>query len=244
MSDLMVSSLPSPSPTVSPPTPPTFPGISYSEMSLLQQSRSKVQNLPQSSALKIVPVSVFCSKLLCDVSIGVLRPLVPEPMRRAVFESIHKVSHPGKRASQRLISQSFVWEFLSRDVNLWAQSCISCQQSKVQTHVKTPVHHIPVPGSRFSHIHVDLVGSLPQSCGFSYLFTIIHRSTRWPEATGLWRGSTDSLRFPSVLDLLGLIGFTTFLWFYSDSGAFPEKIRQFPPLQLFLVLCWFFLVSS
>ena len=86
-----------------------------------------------------MPVPVSGSKLLCDVSTGVLRPLVPEPMRRAVFESIHQVSHPSKQASWRLISQSFVWEFLSRDVNLWAQSCICCQQSKVQTYLKTPL---------------------------------------------------------------------------------------------------------
>ena len=96
MSNLMVSSLPSPYPTVSPPIPPIFLGISYSEMSLLQQSCSKVQNLRQSSAMKIVPVPVSGSKLFCDLSTGVICPLVPEPMRRAVFESINKVSHPGK----------------------------------------------------------------------------------------------------------------------------------------------------
>ena len=128
MSGLMLYSLPSPSPTVS---LPTFPGILYSEMSLLQQSCSKVQNLHQSSTLKIVPVTVSGSKLPCYVSTGVLHPLVPEPMKRAVFESIHKVSHPGKLASLRLISLNFDWEFLSKDVNLWAQSCISCQQNKV-----------------------------------------------------------------------------------------------------------------
>ena len=38
-----------------------------------------------------------------------------------------------------LISRSFVWEFMSRDVNLWIQSCISCQRSKVQTRIKTRV---------------------------------------------------------------------------------------------------------
>ena len=62
----MVSSLPSPSPTVSPPTPPIFPGISYSETWLLQQSCSEVQNLRQSSAMKIVPVPVSGSKFFCD----------------------------------------------------------------------------------------------------------------------------------------------------------------------------------
>ena len=215
VSDLRVPS--PPSPKVSTPTPPTFPGISYSEMSLLQQSCSKVQVLRQSSALKVVPVPISGSVLLCDVSTGVLRPLVPESMRRVVFESIHKVSHPGKRASRRLISQSFVWEYLSRDVNLWAQSCIDCQRSKVQTHVKSPVHHIPVPGRRFSHIHVDLVGPLPQSCGFSYLFTIIDRSTRWPEAIPLQSTTAEDCARVLLCSWIPLFGVPSIIT--SDRGA-------------------------
>ena len=39
-----------------------------------------------------------------------------------------------------------------------------------------------MPSRRFSHIHVDLVGPLPASKGFTYLFTIIDRTSRWPEA--------------------------------------------------------------
>ena len=66
-----------------------------------------------------------------------------------------------------------------------AQSCLECQRSKMQNHVKSPIQHIPVPGRRFFHIHVDLVGPLPQSNGFFHLFTIINRSTRWPEAIPL-----------------------------------------------------------
>ena len=175
VSELLVSSLPSPSfPTIYPTTPPLVPGISYSEMSLLQQSCPKVQNIRQSSALKVVSVPISGSPgLLCDVSAGIHRPLVPESMRRAVFNSVHQVSHPGKRASR-----SFVWEFLSKDVDLWAQSCLDCQRSKVQSHVKSPVHHIPVPGRRFSHIHVDLVGPLPQSNGFS-LSSLIDQQDGW-----------------------------------------------------------------
>ena len=43
------------------------------------------------------------------------------------------------------------------------------------------LQQIPVPGRRFSHIHVDLIGPLPQSCGYTFLFTIIERTSRWPE---------------------------------------------------------------
>jgi hypothetical protein len=47
--------------------------------------------------------------------------------------------------------------------------------------VQVPPQHIPVPIRRFSHIHVDLVGPLPASKGFTYQFTIIDRTSRWPE---------------------------------------------------------------
>ncbi|GFR70808.1 Pol polyprotein [Elysia marginata] len=39
-----------------------------------------------------------------------------------------------------------------------------------------------VPEKRFSHINIDIVGPLPESCGQRYLITIIDRNTRWPEA--------------------------------------------------------------
>ena len=35
---------------------------------------------------------------------------------------------------------------------------------------------------RFDNIHVDIVGPLPKSQEKQYLFTIIDRFTRWPEA--------------------------------------------------------------
>ena len=54
-------------------------------MSILQQSCHKVQDLRQSSALKIVSVPISgLPGLLFYVSTGVHYPLVPEPMRRAV----------------------------------------------------------------------------------------------------------------------------------------------------------------
>jgi hypothetical protein len=52
--------------------------------------------------------------------------------------------------------------------------------SKTHRHTVTPL--ATFPDSRFDIIHLDLVGPLPPSKGFSYLLTIIDRFTRWPEA--------------------------------------------------------------
>ena len=72
------------------PTPqPPVPGISLSEMSLLQQSCPKIEFLGRSSALSVISVPYSGSNLLCDMSTGILRPLVLEKMRRTVFDLIH-----------------------------------------------------------------------------------------------------------------------------------------------------------
>ena len=103
--------------------------------------------------------------LLCDNSTGSLRPLVPEVLRKSLFNALHNVSHSGIRGSRRLISARFVWPGLSLDVRVWARSCLQCQRSKVQNHVKTSVPAIPVPSRQFSHVHIDIVRLLPSSQG-------------------------------------------------------------------------------
>ena len=47
------------------------------------------------------------------------------------------------------------------------------------------------PCRRFSNIHVDLVGPLPQSQGFSYLFTIIDITSCWPEAVPILQTTAE-----------------------------------------------------
>ncbi|UYV65543.1 hypothetical protein LAZ67_3004647 [Cordylochernes scorpioides] len=40
----------------------------------------------------------------------------------------------------------------------------------------------PLPNGRFSHVHIDLVGPLPPSENYRYIFTCVDRFNRWPEA--------------------------------------------------------------
>jgi transposase InsO family protein len=107
---------------------------------------------------------------------------VPPVFRQTVIRSLHEVHHPGVRATTRLVKASFCWPKMGKDIAAAARACMGCQLGKVHRHVKLQPEHIPVPHRRFSHLHIDLVGPLPKSGGYTHLFTIIDRTTRWPEA--------------------------------------------------------------
>jgi transposase InsO family protein len=99
-------------------------------------------------------------------------------------------------------------------------------RGKVNASVHTPVQPIEVPTKRFSHIHVDIVGPLPATAGgFSYLFTVVDRSTRWPEAIPLKGISTGDCIEAFLAGWVGRFGIPTTMT--SDRGVqFTSAVWQ------------------
>ena len=120
--------------------------------------------------------------LLCSTSTGMNRPLFLREFRRQAFDALHALSHPGVRGSHRLLATRFLWPGMNKDVGAWASSCLDCQRTKVARHMRPPVQRIDMPSQRFSHVHIDLVGPLPSVRGYTHMFTMVDRSTRWPTA--------------------------------------------------------------
>ena len=134
------------------------------------------------TGLKVVDIPFESSTVICDTSTGVRRPILPVSWTKRVFDQIHGLSHAGPRPTQHAISQRFVWKGMKKDIRKWCKECHECQSSKVHRHTHAPLVERQPPKNRFSSLHVDLVGPLPVSQGMKYLFTIIDRFTRWPEA--------------------------------------------------------------
>uniref|UniRef100_A0A1X7TI82 Peptidase A2 domain-containing protein n=1 Tax=Amphimedon queenslandica TaxID=400682 RepID=A0A1X7TI82_AMPQE len=158
--------------------------VDYQAMAMSQQEDDFLAQTSSDSSLCLqsVPLQYTSGTIVCDMSTGTPRPVVPRPFRQTVFKSLHSLSHPGIKATQRLVSARFVWPGLQSDVKRWTRSCLQCQLSKVQRHSVAPLSSFPSPVARFDNVHIDIVGPLPPSHNYCYLLTCVDRFTRWPEA--------------------------------------------------------------
>jgi hypothetical protein len=83
--------------------------IDFQEMATEQKNCAETQKLISGpTALTISFQTVGSHKLAGNTSTGVWRPLVPLGHRRAVVNSIHNITHPGRLATKRLLCSRFV----------------------------------------------------------------------------------------------------------------------------------------
>ena len=154
--------------------------VDLSELAAEQPSIKDQQ--PSSLRLEKIQFAGVDQAVICDTSLGRPRVLVPDARRRRVFEAVHGLSHRSGKTTLAMLARDYVWPKMRQDVLRWAKECKACQASKVTVHTKPPIIPIPVPTSRFEHVHVDLVGPFAPDQGFKYIFTIVDRTTKWPEA--------------------------------------------------------------
>lgn len=162
--------------------------INYSEIAAAQVKDDELTSLLSSDTslqLKKIAFPESNVDLICDISTGRVRPYIPNQFRQDIFASLHNMAHPGVRKTQHIIRSRFVWPRMLSDIAKWTKYCIPCQKAKIHRHTKAPLSTFQEPSQRFDHVHLDLVGPLPPSNGYSYCLTLIDRFSRWPEAQPL-----------------------------------------------------------
>ncbi len=168
-------------------------GVDFETLAREQRSCQEVKSAGVSDSLQPQTILTRGLQIVCDVSNGRMRPIVPVTQRRRVFEAIHGIAHPGARASRRLIAARYTWRGLAADVGKWCRDCTDCERAKVTKQPSAPLAPFPAPARRFAHVHLDLVGPLPASAkGFTHVLTIIDRSTRYLEAVPLKTTSAET----------------------------------------------------
>ncbi|GFX34522.1 transposon Ty3-I Gag-Pol polyprotein [Trichonephila clavipes] len=106
----------------------------YSRLSEDQSSDLELQSLMGSATgLELRPMYFAHSDkpFYCDEYMGTVRPYVTKQFRRQIFNQLHNLSHPGVKATQKLISARFVWKNLNKDCAFYgAKAVLSARDQK------------------------------------------------------------------------------------------------------------------
>ena len=88
--------------------------LDHEQMALSQTTDAVIQDLLKNNNAPSLQLEQFASSrtspslIWCDVSIGAIRPVIPDSFRKDVFHKLHSLSHPGIKSTIRLISQRFI----------------------------------------------------------------------------------------------------------------------------------------
>ena len=87
--------------------------------------------------------------------------------------------HPGQYKTWELITRTYWWPSISRDVAKYVRGCEKCQATK--THRNKPVgllHPHDIPSEPWEIISTDLIGELPKSGGYNAIAVVIDTFTK------------------------------------------------------------------
>ena len=153
-------------------------------MAEAQKSDREVKTLIDSSNhslnLKKIQWGTVLTSLYCCLAGEALRPYIPATIRNRVFKLFHNPVHPWAKVTDRVIRKRYVWPDMHRDIARWCKTCQECQQSKVTRHNHLAPAQFVSPEGKFRHVHMDVVGPLPESDGYKYCLTMIDLLSGWP----------------------------------------------------------------
>ena len=147
-----------------------------------------------SLALQKFPAPFSHKTLYCDVKSWPPKPYIPPPLRKRVFRHLHRLSHPSKRATVKLIADGFVWPNMNSDVREWVSEFLECQKRSVQRHTKSTIGTFSKSSDVYVPHHL-------QECEFVFVRNDTMRRPLTPTHTGPFKVLNRADKRVAAIDL-------------------------------------------
>lgn len=136
--------------------------------------------------------------------------VVPRDFRDQVLFYAHThltAGHGGAEKTTQALLRHFYWPGIYKDTPNYCQTCEVCQLSNLQKPPAVPLQPLPIIGTPFERVGMDLIGPLPKtSKGNKYVLVIVDYATRFPEAFPL-RAPTSQNIADKMIELFSHVGF-------------------------------------
>lgn len=129
---------------------------------------------------------IFKNGILYQVNDKMEALVLPHQFRQQVMELGHSIPWAGHMAFQktlRRIGSRFVWPGMYTQISHFCKSCEKCQLTAGKGVMQAQLQPLPIIGTPFERIGMDIVGPLERSSsGNRFILVICDYATRYPEA--------------------------------------------------------------
>jgi hypothetical protein len=103
--------------------------------------------------------------------------------QKQLLEYIHfnpTVGHSGYHKTIDRVKADFYWSGMCKDIKKFVRKCSVCQENKHETtHPAGLLQPLPIPTQAWSDISMDFIEGLPSSQGFTVIFVVVDRFTKY-----------------------------------------------------------------
>ena len=128
------------------------------------------------------------------------------PLALKVVHDSPLSGHLGIPSTLERARRNFYWPRMDKDINEYVRKCDPCMRFKTHRHKVPPARQWPVAQEKLFRVHMDLVGSLPQSTdGKRYIAVITDQLTRYTFTESLTDKSAISVAraFQNFISVFG-----------------------------------------
>lgn len=119
-------------------------------------------------------------------------------LRLQLISETHGEGHVGRDRTLHLLSNSYFWPTLHRDIERYVERCVVCQQAKGSASNAGLYLPLPVPTQPWTDISMDFVVGLPRTQrGFDSIFVVVDRFSKMVHFIPC-RKTTDALQVATL----------------------------------------------